>query len=216
MSRTWTLWAVFAVFVVTSWVKLFGGHLLLLDFANHRFEFAFYVVEANTYQLIAAFVSFGLLVGIFMSIVLSHMWCGRFCPNTLFLSYFENKHEPITLRYFKSALFAAVFSFSLISYFIPANELFYYVVGGKDFVCVWFFYSVFIFIFALIVLLKRWYCSYLCVYGAMCNILPKIKRRPKVFWLILAVLLVFGVVFIFDGQNLEYCDFTNKELHIGR
>ena len=216
MNRSVMLWSVFALFVLLPWVKLFGGHLILLDFANHRFEFAFYAVEANTHQLVAAFVTFGLLVGIFMSIILSHAWCGKFCPNTLFLSSFDNKHEPALLRYIKSILFAVLFSFSLVAYFVPSSELFSYILSGEDFISVWFFYFLFVLVFAMVVLLKRWYCSYLCIYGAMCNILPKTKRRPKLFWLVLSLLLMLCTVFIFDGQNLEYCDFKNKELHSGR
>ena len=142
-----------------------------------------------------------------MALVLSHTYCGKFCPNTLFLS----------LRYFGSIVLSWIFSFSLTAYFIPSGQLFQHIIGIDNTFCVWFFYFLWITVLVLIVLLKRWYCSYLCIYGALlCNILPKVKKYKSIFVFIASLILIGTIFLIFDAQNLEYCEFANKELHYGK
>ncbi len=211
-----THWGIFAIFIILPWIKLFGAHLLLFDFANYRFEFAFYPIEANTHQLLIVSVLAFVLVGVLMALNLSHLWCGKFCPNTLFILVFGESNSQI-LKYALALALSLLFSFSLVAYFIPADELFGYIIRGEFYFSVWLFCILWALTFALIVLLKRWYCSYLCIYGALlCNILPKTKKRQKLVFAVISLIIIIFSALILNPTNLDYCDFSNKELHARR
>jgi polyferredoxin len=220
MRRHASLLLFFAVFVLIPWAELFDAHFLLFNFIDGRFEFAFYRVEANTYQLIAAIAATVIVVALFFALSLSQIWCGKFCPNTLFLIIHEKLKNKTLISYVLTLFFAYLFSLSLLGYFAPIKEVFTLILNAENSIFVWFFYLLGILFFALVVLIKRWYCSYLCPYGALIAILPKSKGRSKIFVLklifIAVILLVAVVSYIFEQNNLEYCEFANKELHLGR
>lgn len=220
MRRHASLLLFFAVFVLIPWVELFDAHFLLFNFIDGRFEFAFYRVEANTYQLIAAIAATVILAALFFALSLSQIWCGKFCPNTLFLIIYEKLKNKTLISYLSTLFFSYLFSLSLLGYFAPIKEVSILILHSENSLFVWFFHLFGVLFFTLVILIKRWYCSYLCPYGALVTILPKSKGRSRIFVLksiFIAVIVLFAVVlYIFDQKNLEYCEFANKELHLGR
>ncbi len=220
MRRHASLLLFFAAFVLIPWIELFDAHFLLFNFLDGRFEFAFYRVEANTYQLIAAITTAVVVVALFFALSLSQIWCGKFCPNTLFLIVYEKLKNNTLISYVLTLFFAYLFSLSLLGYLAPIKEVSALILNAESSLFVWFFHILGALFFALVVLIKRWYCSYLCPYGALIVILPKSKGRSKIFVLksiFIAVILLFAIVlYIFDRNNLEYCEFANKELYLGR
>lgn len=175
------------IFIATPWISIGSKHLFLLDFYNQRFEFLFFSIEANTYQLIIATVILFCVISVLFAISMSRQWCGKFCPSTfmsgLYAMLVSSKGSFVKqlLFYILTLLIGTVFAVSLIGYFAPILELLSQIINNPNSFSAYIVLAIILLFCAQSILVRGWYCAYLCPYGALCAILPNQNRLFTTF-----------------------------------
>lgn len=184
--------------LIIPWVTVNGNHFFLLSFIDFKFHFFFITFDMQELYLLP-FLLMILFIGVFGITVLGgRMFCGWFCPQTIFRAVFrdfietkvfklrkriENKQvEPDYSKPINQVKRVAIWIISIILaslaaadalwFFIPPEQFFDYALNITDhpiFMGAWVGISGFLFYD--IVFLKENFCVYVCPYSRIQSVL---------------------------------------------
>lgn len=195
----YTMYVIATVLIFAApWIKVNGNHLLLLSFENFKFHFFFIKFDMQELYLMP-FLLMLLFVGIFGITVLGgRMFCGWFCPQTIFRVVYRDLIETKILKlrkriankqkepdYSKSVnqvkravaillwtVLAFIASANLLWYFVPPEDFFPQILNpGENTVLVGALLGTVAFLVYDIVFLKENFCIYVCPYSRIQSVL---------------------------------------------
>lgn len=183
--------------LVIPFITINGNHLLLLSFEKYQFHFMGFAFTVSELYIMP-FLLIVLFIGIFVTTsILGRFWCGWACPQTIFsviyrdliegtlldLRRISNKQKKIDYSKKKNLLktFLALFLWTIISliissnfiwYFVPPEDFFAYVMHPNEHMfMIMFIISLAAFLVYNIVFLKEKFCTYICPYSRIQNVL---------------------------------------------
>ena len=184
--------------LIIPWVTVNGNHFFLLSFVDFHFHFFFIVFDMQELYLLP-FLLMILFIGVFGITVLGgRMFCGWFCPQTIFRTVFRDlietkifrlrkriKNKQIEPDYSKpvnklkrlvilviSITLAALASADALWFFVPPEQFFDYAMNITDhtvFMGAWI--GITVFLVYDIVFLKENFCVYVCPYSRVQSVL---------------------------------------------
>lgn len=184
--------------LVIPWVKIDGNHFFLLSFVDFKLHFFFVAFDMQELYLLP-FLLMILFIGVFGVTVLGgRMFCGWFCPQTIFRAAFRDLIETKIFRLRKriknkqiepdystginklkrvviwiiSIVLAALAAADALWFFVPPEQFFDYVqnIGAHPvFMGAWI--GITLFLVYDIVFLQENFCVYVCPYSRIQSVL---------------------------------------------
>ena len=94
-ARTWSAYALIALYVLLPWIPINGAPAVFLDIAGRRFHL-FGATLAFQDAWLLFFVITGLAFSLFyVTALLGRVWCGWACPQTVFLEHVFRRVEAL-------------------------------------------------------------------------------------------------------------------------
>ena len=186
------------VTLIVPWITVNGNHFFLLSFDKMKLNLAF--IEFNMQELyLMPFLLMILFIGIFgITVVGGRMFCGWFCPQTIFrvvyrdfietkllklrkrisnkqqepdMSKPENKVKKVIAVLLWSVL-ALIAASDLMWFFVPPQDFFAYLNNPADhMVMIGFVIGTTLFLIYDIVIMKENFCVYVCPYSRVQSVL---------------------------------------------
>jgi cytochrome c oxidase accessory protein FixG len=184
--RRWTFLALHLILFLTPWIRIGERPLLLIDIPAREVSFfgAIYTASDTFFLLlILLFAAFALF---FFTSLWGRLWCGYACPQTVFL---ETWIRPVEIwiegdrtqrkrrdeqgwsfdkvwrkiaKWFVFLAVSALLSMAMVSFFVPARELF----TGQSGRLAYSFVAVFTFLWYLdFTWFREQFCNFLCPYA---------------------------------------------------
>jgi cytochrome c oxidase accessory protein FixG len=184
--------------LVIPWITINGNHIFLLSFIDFKFHFFFITFDMQELYLLP-FLLMILFIGVFGITVLGgRMFCGWFCPQTIFRAFFRDlietkifklrkriKNKQIEPDYSKpinkvkrvviwiiSLVLASLAAADALWFFVPPEQFFDYALNIGDhpvFMGAWI--GIALFLFYDIVFLQENFCIYVCPYSRIQSVL---------------------------------------------
>ncbi len=184
--------------LIIPWVTVKGNHFFLLSFVDFKFHFFFITFDMQELYLLP-FLLMILFIGVFGITVLGgRMFCGWFCPQTIFRTVFRDfietkifklrkriKNKQIEPDYSKpinkvkrvviwiiSIILAFLAAADALWFFVPPEQFFDFVANIGDhklFMGAWI--GIALFLFYDIVFLQENFCIYVCPYSRIQSVL---------------------------------------------
>lgn len=184
--------------LIIPWVTVNGNHFFLLSFVDFKLHFFFIAFDMQELYLLP-FLLMILFIGVFGITVLGgRMFCGWFCPQTIFRAAFRDlietkifrlrkriKNKQIEPDYSKpinklkrlavwiiSVVLAALAAADALWFFVPPEQFFDYVANiGEHSVFMGAWIGITVFLVYDIVFLKENFCVYVCPYSRIQSVL---------------------------------------------
>jgi len=184
--------------LIIPWIKVNGNHFILLSFEDFKFHFLFIKFDMQELYLMP-FLLMLLFVGIFGITVLGgRMFCGWFCPQTIFRVIYRDLIETKILGLRKRiankqkdpdyskpinqvkrvaailiwTLLATIAASNLLWYFVPPEEFFKQIVHpSENGVLFGTLVGIVLFLVYDIIFLKENFCVYVCPYSRVQSVL---------------------------------------------
>ncbi len=184
--------------LIIPWVTVNGNHFFLLSFVDFKLHFFFIAFDMQELYLLP-FLLMILFIGVFGITVLGgRMFCGWFCPQTIFRAAFRDlietkifklrkriKNKQIEPDYSKpinklkrvviwiiSTVLAALAAADALWFFVPPEQFFGYVANiGEHTVFMGAWIGITVFLVYDIVFLQENFCIYVCPYSRIQSVL---------------------------------------------
>jgi cytochrome c oxidase accessory protein FixG len=184
--------------LVLPWIKINGNHFFLLSFDKMKLHLAFVQFDMQELYLMP-FVLMILFISIFgMTVFGGRMFCGWFCPQTVFRVIFRDLIETKILKMRRSiknkqkepdyskpenkvkrviailiwSVLALIAAADFMWYFVPPEDFLQYLQNpGDHMVMIGFVLGVAAFLVADIVFIKENFCIYVCPYSRVQSVL---------------------------------------------
>ncbi|WP_033367686.1 cytochrome c oxidase accessory protein CcoG [Rubritalea marina] len=93
IRRRLTAWALIAVYIILPWIQINGYPAVFIDLAERRFHFFGLTLLTQDFWVFFFLVS-GLAFALFvLASLVGRVWCGWFCPYTVFLEHLYRRIE---------------------------------------------------------------------------------------------------------------------------
>ena len=191
LRRRLTAWVLILIYILLPWIKINGYPAVFLDLDKRQFHFMGLTLFTQDFWVLFFFIS-GLAFTLFvLSSIVGRVWCGWFCPYTVFLEHLYRRIERFVdgdapkrrrldeapmnkTKFFKRAIkwsFYVLVSFILahvfLSYFISIPGVWSNITDGPaehitEFLFILAFTGIFTFCFGWF---REQFCIILCPYG---------------------------------------------------
>jgi len=180
--------------LVIPFVKIGGAHFFLLNFSNKQIHLFFTKFDMQELYVMPFLLIFSFLGVFFLTTLAGRIWCGWFCPQTIFRVIYrdliqtkilgirrniknkqkepEGQYAKRTIGFFMWSILAFVAAVDFIWFFVPPEDFFEYIQNPSEhMVMVITILVIAGFLIYDIVKLKEDFCIYVCPYARVQSVM---------------------------------------------
>ena len=193
-KRYYTFVAVTLFALIIPWIKIDGAHFFLLNFDNKQIHLFFTNFDMQELYMMPFLLIFGFLGVFLLTTLAGRIWCGWFCPQTIFRIIYrdlietkllgirrsiQNKQQKPKGQYIKKLVAFLIWSMlaflaaaNFVWFFVPPEDFFQYIQKPNDHpIMMGTLIVLALFLIYDIVKLKEDFCIYVCPYARVQSVM---------------------------------------------